>query len=305
MSSTYPSPETDSEPNSLSPLEPKSAPELSIPESSTPESPMPEAFDSVLRQYQRGWSRQVGRSVVLFGIIGISFLAVELLNVERMVDGIPAIARLLGEMFPPDFSRFPHWIEPILDTLAMSVAGTAIAIGLSIPLALVAARNTTPHPILFHCSRTLLNVTRAIPELILGMILVAAVGFGKLPGTLALGLHSVGMVGKFFAEAIELSDQAPVEAARAVGATDPQVIVHSILPQVFPQMADVTFYRWEYNFRASMVLGAVGAGGIGQEIIGALRILQYQQVSALLIVVLMMVTLVDSLSNYLRNDFVQ
>ncbi len=262
------------------------------------------SFDGILRQYKRGWVNQLRRTVLLLILILISFIIVELLNVERLTEGIPAIFSLLGEMLPPDFSRFPKWIEPIFDTLAMSIAGTAIAVGLSLPLCLLAARNTTPHPIAFHIARTILNITRAIPELILGMILVAAVGFGKLPGTLALGLHSVGMVGKFFAESIELSDQAPVEAARSVGATGPQVIFHSILPQVFPQMADVTFYRWEYNFRASMVLGAVGAGGIGLEIISALRILKYQQVSALLIVVLVMVTLVDGLSNYLRKDFV-
>ncbi|MEL6222353.1 MAG: phosphonate ABC transporter, permease protein PhnE [Cyanobacteria bacterium J06627_8] len=264
-----------------------------------------ESFDSVVRQYQRGWIRQLIRVAGLIVIIFISFVVVELLNVERMAEGVPAIANLLGSMVPPDFSRFPEWISPIVDTLAMSIAGTALAVALSLPLSLLAARNTTPHPIFFHIARTVLNVTRAIPELILGMILVAAVGFGKLPGTLALGLHSVGMVGKFFAESIELSDQAPVEAARSVGATEPQVIVHSVLPQVFPQMADVTFYRWEYNFRASMVLGAVGAGGIGLEIISALRILQYRQVAALLIVVLVMVTLVDGFSNYLRKDFVE
>ncbi|MEL6902712.1 MAG: phosphonate ABC transporter, permease protein PhnE, partial [Cyanobacteria bacterium J06606_4] len=209
------------------------------------------------------------------------------------------------EMVPPDFSRFSQWVGPIVDTLAMSVAGTAIAVVLSLPLSFLAARNTSPHPVLFYLSRTVLNITRAIPELILGMILVAAVGFGRLPGTLALGLHSVGMLGKFFAESIELSDRAPVEAARSVGATEPQVIVHSVLPQVLPQMADVTFYRWEYNFRASMVLGAVGAGGIGLEIISALRVLKYQQVSALLIVVLVMVTVVDGLSSYLRKGFVK
>ena len=263
------------------------------------------AFDRILREHQRRWSRRLMRSLVLISVILISFVVVELLNLERMVAGIPAMFRLFGEMVPPDFSRFPEWILPIVDTLAMSVAGTAIAVGLSLPLCLLAASNTTPHPALFHAARTLLNVARAIPELILGMILVAAVGFGKLPGTLALGLHSVGMMGKFFAEAIELSDQAPVEAARSVGATEAQVIVHSILPQVFPQMADVTFYRWEYNFRASMVLGAVGAGGIGLEIISALRILKYQQVSALLIVVLVIVTIVDSLSSYLRKGFVE
>ncbi|MGF1514627.1 MAG: phosphonate ABC transporter, permease protein PhnE [Elainellaceae cyanobacterium] len=263
-----------------------------------------ESFDTVLRQYRRGWVRQLIQTLILIGIVIVSFVVVELLDINRMREGIPAIAKLLGEMLPPDFSRFPKWIMPIIDTLAMSVAGTALAVGLSLPLCLFAARNTTPHPILFHVARTILNIARAVPELILGMILVAAVGFGKLPGTLALGLHSVGMLGKFYAESIELTNQDPIEAARSVGATEPQVIVHSILPQVFPQMADVTFYRWEYNFRASMVLGAVGAGGIGLEIISALRVLKYQQVSALLIVVLIMVTVVDSLSSYLRKRFV-
>lgn len=264
---------------------------------------MPERYAEILRHQQRQWNRQAIRALWLLGVTITCVAVVGIFDIERMAEGIPAIGKLLSEMFPPDFSRFPKWITPIVDTLAMSVAGTTIAVALSLPLCLLAARNTTPHPALFQVARTLLNVTRAVPELILGMILVAAVGFGKLPGTLALGLHSVGMLGKFFAEAIELSHSAPVEAVRAAGATEPQAIVHGILPQVFPQMADVTFYRWEYNFRASMVLGAVGAGGIGSEMISALRILQYQQVSALLIVVLVMVTMVDGLSNYLRKSF--
>ncbi|MEO1183043.1 MAG: phosphonate ABC transporter, permease protein PhnE, partial [Cyanobacteria bacterium J06636_28] len=110
------------------------------------------SFDSILRQYQRGWSQQAVRVLLLMGLIFISFIIVELLNVERLTEGIPAIFNLLGEMLPPDFSRFPKWIEPIFDTLAMSIAGTAIAIALSLPLCLLAARNTTPHPVAFHLS---------------------------------------------------------------------------------------------------------------------------------------------------------
>ncbi|MBM9961051.1 ABC transporter permease subunit, partial [Pseudomonas aeruginosa] len=108
-----------------------------------------------------------------------------------------------------------------------------------------------PHPLVFGVARVLLNALRSVPELIMGIIFVAAVGFGALPGVLALGLHSVGMVGKFFAEAIEHVDEAPVEAARAAGATPMQVLLHAVLPQVTPQFADVAIYRWEYNFRAS------------------------------------------------------
>jgi phosphonate transport system permease protein len=132
---------------------------------------------------------------------------------------------------------------------------------------------------------------------------VAAVGFGALPGVLALGLHSVGMVGKFFAEAIEHVNPAPVEAAWAAGATPTQVVVHAILPQVLPQLADVSVYRWEYNFRASTVMGMVGAGGIGFELMASLRLMQYQDVSAILIVILLMVTIVDAFSSFLRSRF--
>jgi phosphonate transport system permease protein len=206
-------------------------------------------------------------------------------------------------MFPPDFRDAPKWARPLVDTLAMSIAGTALAVGFSLPLAFLADRNTTPHPLIYQLARGVLNGFRSIPELIMGIIFVAAVGFGALPGVLALGLHSVGMVGKFFAEAIEHVNEAPVEAAWAAGATPVQVVLHAILPQVMPQLADVAVYRWEYNFRASTVMGMVGAGGIGFELMASLRLMQYQEVSAILIVILLMVTVVDSFSSHLRSRF--
>jgi phosphonate transport system permease protein len=137
----------------------------------------------------------------------------------------------------------------------------------------------------------------------MGIIFVAAVGFGALPGVLALGLHSVGMVGKFFAEAIEHVPDGPLEAARSTGATPLQVIFHGVLPQVLPQLADVSVYRWEYNFRASTVMGMVGAGGIGFELMASLRLMQYQQVSAILLAILGMVTVVDYFGATLRKKF--
>ena len=110
------------------------------------------------------------------------------------------------------------------------------------------------------------------------------------------------MVGKFFSEAIEHAHPAPIEAAEAAGGTKLQVIAHGILPQVLPQFGDVTMYRWEYNFRQSTVMGMVGAGGIGTELVGSLRIMDYTQVSAILIVILISVTIVDGLSNILRRQ---
>lgn len=228
---------------------------------------------------------------------------VGLLDASRLNNGIPALFSLIGEMWPPDFSRAEHWLVPLLDTVAMSVAGTAIAIALSFPLGLAAARNTAPHPVVYHVARTILNGLRAVPELIMGIVFVAAVGFGALPGVLALGLHSVGMVGKFYAEAIEHVSLAPIEAARAVGARPAQVIAYGVLPQVLPRLADVSIYRWEHNFRASTVLGLVGAGGIGFQLMAALRVLEYRQVSAIMLVILGTVTIVDGLSGWLRRRF--
>ena len=260
-------------------------------------------YGEIARLEQRRRTRAALWAVAIVGVVLACSDYVGLLDARRLNDGIPALFSLLGEMWPPDFSRAGSWLVPLLDTLAMSVAGTALSIALSLPIGLAAARNTTPHPVLYHLARAILNVLRAIPDLIMGIVFVAAVGFGALPGVLALGLHSVGMVAKFFAEAIERASPAPIEAARAVGAKPAQVIIYGVLPQVLSQLADVSIYRWEYNFRASTVLGLVGAGGIGFELIAALRTLEYRQVAAIMVVILATVTIVDGISGWLRGRF--
>ena len=261
----------------------------------------PSIYDAVLAREATAQHKRGAVILVAVVLIVVAMALTGLLDPRRFADAWPAVKQLTSEMFPPDFRRYQNWFRPLADTLAMSVAGTALAVSLSLPLALFAARNTTPNPIIYHASRALLNLLRSIPELIMGIIFVAMVGFGALPGVLAVGIHSVGMMGKFFAESIEHVDPKPIEAARAAGASPLQVIFHAILPQALPQLADTTIYRWEYNFRASTVLGAVGAGGIGFELIAALRILDYAQVSALLICILICVTVVDSVGAALRN----
>ena len=258
------------------------------------------AILSTERRVRKILGFQVG--LVAFAIV-ISFWVTGMFDGDRISEGLPAIGVLISDMMPPDFTRWKQWILPMLETIAMSVAGTTLAIFFSVPIAIWAATNTTPNRLAYIVARMLLNGFRAIPELIMGIIFVAAVGFGMLPGVLALGLHSIGMVGKFFAEAIEHAHPAPIEAAQAAGATSLQVIIHGVLPQVFTQFADVTMYRWEYNFRQSTVMGMVGAGGIGTELVGSLRILDYQQVSAILIMILAAVSVVDWLSGVLRERF--
>ncbi len=260
-------------------------------------------YDKMLEADRRQWWQGALQLVAVLAIALIAASYVGLLDYRKLTDGLPAIATLMGETMPPNFTEWRNWIKPLLDTLAMSIAGTALAVVFSLPLAILAARNTSPHPLVYQVARIVLNALRSVPELIMGILFVAAVGFGALPGVLALGLHSIGMVGKFFAEAIEHANDGPIEAARAAGGSRLQVILHGVLPQVLPQMADTAIYRWEYNFRASTVMGMVGAGGIGFELMGSLRIMLYQEVSAILLVILAMVTLVDGLSSRLRHKF--
>ena len=257
--------------------------------------------ESILYLYQRRWFHRIGIVVVLLAVtVGASYQS-GLLDVRRLAAGVPATLGLLREMWPPDFRHASSWLSPLADTLSMSIAGTALAVVLSAPLALLAARNTSPHPIAYLAARGMLNLLRAVPELIMGILFVAAVGFGALPGVLALGLHSVGMVAKFYAEALEQVDPGPVEAVRAVGAGPFQVIWHGMLPQILPALANVTIYRGEYHFRASTVLGMVGAGGIGFELISSLRVMQYREVAAILLVILAMVEIMDALGGALRK----
>jgi len=258
----------------------------------------------VVTEVRRRW-----RNNMLFagGIVLIILLSLwyggffELQRYAKGINGVVSI--IVTEGLPPDFTRWRSWLVPLLDTAAMSIAGTAGAILIALSLCVFAAANTTPHTALYVVSRMILNTLRAFPELIMGIILLAAVGLGILPGILALVFHSAGMIGKFFAETMEHVDQAPVEAVRACGGNSIQVLTHGIFPQVLPQFADVCIYRWECNFRASTVMGMVGCGGIGFELHSALSIMEYRQVTALLMLVVACVTVVDGCGIWLRRYF--
>lgn len=258
-------------------------------------------LDRILMQDRQRQHRQWAGVLLALAVCALALHVTGFFDAQRFAEGLPALQQLGSEMVPPNFGRWEHWVVPLRDTLAMSIAGTALTVVLSLPLAILAAPNTTPSPVLGQVARTVLAAFRSVPEIILGILFVAAVGFGALPGVLALALHSTGMVGKFYAEAIEHVDAKPLEAARAAGASPLQVIFHAVFPQVLPQLADITIYRWEYHFRASAVLGIVGAGGIGFELMAALRLIKYDEVSAILLAILGCVLVVDGIGAQLRK----
>ena len=171
-------------------------------------------------------------------------------------------------MFPPHWAFLQRLAKPVAETLQIALWGTLLGAVLALPVCFLGARNFSPSRATFHATRQLFNAARGINEIIFALIFVAAVGLGPFAGVLALSVHGAGMLGKFFAEAIEEIDAGPVEALRATGASSSQTIAFAVLPQVLPSWIAAVLYRFEVNLRASTILGMVGAGGIGYELYG-------------------------------------
>lgn len=221
-----------------------------------------------------------------------------------LIQGTPHIVDIVSRMLPPNFSIMGSLIRPTLETVEMAIWGTTLAVIMAIPLGVLAAQNVSPHPILYALSRLILNALRAISEMVFALIFVAAVGLGPFPGVLAVAIHSAGQLGKFYAEAIENIDRGPVEALEATGAHKIQTLVFAVVPQIVPEFITYTLYRWEVNVRAATVLGLVGAGGIGFELLTSMRLFQYQDTSAILLVILLTVSIVDFLSSRIRSAII-
>ena len=223
------------------------------------------------------------------------------LSVAELAGGLPQIGDFLARTMPPDLSILPRLLAPAIETLQIAIWGTLLGVLLAIPLSFLAARNLSRNRLVFHATRQFLNVTRSINELILALIFVSAVGLGPFPGVLALALHGMGMLGKFFAESIEEIDQGPIEALQATGARPLQVIVFGVLPQVITAWIAVILYRFEVNLRSATVLGMVGAGGLGFELVSSLKLFKYEQTATCIIVITVMVIIADAASSRLRS----
>jgi phosphonate transport system permease protein len=222
------------------------------------------------------------------------------LSLSELVRGLPWIWDLVSRMLPPNWAFFGRLVKPVVETVQIAVWGTLLAVLLALPLCFLGARNLSPSLILFHATRQVFNALRGINEIIFALIFVAAVGLGPFAGVLALSIHGAGMLGKFFAEAVEEIDPGPVEALRATGTRSPLVVVFGVLPQVIPSWIASTLYRFEVNLRAATILGMIGAGGIGFELVSSLKLFQYPDTAACVLLILVMVMTADYLSSKLR-----
>ncbi len=232
----------------------------------------------------------------------------------EFVQGVPGIWNFLVRLMPPTL-EMSTWTIPligvavpapavmfsIIETLQMAVIGTSLAIVLAIPFALLAARNTSPHPWVYQGTRLVLNANRAVPEIIFALIFVAAVGLGPFGGVLALAVGSIGSLSKVYAESIEAIDPQQVLAVRATGASQLQIFLYSVIPQSLPLMASYSLLYFEHNVRSATILGLVGAGGVGFIISKYISLFQYHHLMGALALIVLMVTLVDRLSAMLRQ----
>lgn len=233
-------------------------------------------------------------------LVAMSFWSLDLQWAQFM--SAPAIAKMgkfLGELLHPESNAafLRKLLYATLETLAMSAVGTVLAVIFGLALALPASKTFDGDPARWRSvTRLLLNALRSVPELIWATLLLIAAGLGPFAGTLALGLHTSGVLGRLFAEAIENAPPGPAFALRVRGVAEGRIFLYATLPQVLPQLLSYTLYRWENNIRAAAILGVVGAGGLGQMLAFHMGLFQMSETSSVLIAMLALVALVDGLS---------
>ena len=244
-------------------------------------------------------------TAALLALVVASFVS---LNLDwaafASIDAARSMGRFVAEFFPPDLS--PIFVSKVVwaawETLAMSALGTAIAALLGLALAVPASRLSSQDPAWLRSpTRWLLNALRAIPELVWAALLLISAGLGPMAGTLALALHTGGVLGRLFAEAMENVPSGPGDALRTQGVGRLRVFAYATLPQVLPQLMSYMLYRWENNIRAAAILGVVGAGGLGQLLSFHMGLFQMNKTATILGAMLLMVACVDVLSFALRR----
>jgi phosphonate transport system permease protein len=227
---------------------------------------------------------------------------------EEILELPGGVGRVFYEMFlrkGVEWAYLPDALRLMLESLQIAWLGTVIGAVISLPLGFFGAKNVSSG-LVSNVMRQILNAIRAFPEVVLAIaIMIPIAGIGPVPGALALGLHSIGTLGKLTAEVVEGIDHGPMEAARAAGAGPLQVQRWGVLPQVLPEIVAFWLYRFEINIRASAILGAVGAGGVGEALVQSLVYRRYERAGMLIIVIIVVTILIDTASGWLRRRIIE
>jgi phosphonate transport system permease protein len=236
-----------------------------------------------------------------FGFLFFQGMQTAEISAERLWRGMNNLVIFLGQAVPPDWSDLDVIASAMLETLYMAIVGVTLGIILSLPFALLASRNTTPHPLVRVVARFMIATMRTIPDLIWALIFVVAVGLGPLAGILAIVLDTIGFAARFFSERIEEVRPGPSQALTASGAGRISVIFGAILPETLASMAATSLYSVEKAIRSAVTLGLVGAGGIGVELSTSMRLFQYDKAFAIILIVLVAVIGFEQISSAIRK----
>lgn len=236
-------------------------------------------------------------------LLAWSWTPTEMSNSSRLITDWRNMAEFGAAFLEPSFYNWEEYLASMIETVQIAVWGTALAVVIGVPFAILSSANVCPQWIV-QPVRRLMDAFRAINEIVFALLFVVAVGLGPLAGVLALAIHNIGIIAKLFSEAVEAIDPRPVEGIRATGATRLQEVVHGVIPQVMPLWSSYTLYRFETNVRSATVLGIVGAGGIGQPLFENIRSFQYAETAAIMIIIVLTVSFIDILSAQLRKVLV-
>jgi phosphonate transport system permease protein len=226
------------------------------------------------------------------------------INWPWLFDAPKQMGDLLGRMVPPDFTNLNTILRVLVETVNIATIATGAGVILSLPVAYIAAQNTTPNKATLWLGRFILVTSRSVNTIIWALLFVAIFGPGALAGILAITFRSLGFLGKLMGEAIEEIDRRPVEALEATGASKGKVILYAIVPQVLPAFWAVSILRWDINIRESTVLGLVGAGGIGLVLQGAIDTFNWQEAATVLLAILVLVIIGEFISAWLRRQII-
>jgi len=239
--------------------------------------------------------------VALAALVVASFASVAP-SPERLYVGLPRMVNLLGRMLPPDLDPgFVFRISiRIVETLAIALAGTVIGIVLSLPVAWLAARGLSPIAAFAFLAKGFISFLRTVPDLVWALIFVVSIGLGPVAGTMTIVIDTIGFCGRFFSEAMEDAEKAPQEALRTIGASRLAIIAGAVIPDAMPSMINTSLFALEKAVRSSVVLGLVGAGGIGQELEVAFSLFQYQRASTIILAIFVVVIAMEFVTDRLR-----
>lgn len=245
-------------------------------------------------------------TLALVGIIG--FYLISSIQTESFIVNfflkIGNVTELVGRFFPPDWSYAQQVWSKLFETIHMAIISSTIATLISIPFCLLTARNITTNKYLYNTMRFILNIIRTVPDIVLAVVFVGLFGIGVFSGIIALIIFAIGILVKLMSETIESIDMNPSEAIKASGGNTLQIIWYAVVPQVLPQFISFGLYVFEVNIRASVVLGLVGAGGVGQLINTQINFLNYPAVMTIVIIIFVVVVIIDYISSKLREGLV-